>query len=76
MPQEKYKYMEIDIFIRFRCKDGYVGFDLFWHGWKNWVMINMMMMDMEMKTMMMVMMKIMMSLSIKTLPYHQGMHLV
>jgi len=36
MPQEKYKYMEIDIFIKFYCKDGYAKFNLCWHGWTNW----------------------------------------
>lgn len=71
MPQEKEKYMELGIFITFRCKDGYVRFDLCWHVWKNWVMMNMMMMMMlmmEMNTMMMVMMMRMMFLSLKTLP--------
>ena len=76
MPQGKDKYMEIGIFIRFRCKDGYVGFDVCWHGWRNWVMMNMMMMMMEMETMMMEIMKTMMSLSLKNLPYRQGMCLV
>ena len=76
MTHEKDKYMEIGIFIRFRCKDGYVKFDRCWYGWKNMIMMNMMIMAMEMKTMMIVMMLIMMSLSLKTLPYHQGMHLV
>jgi hypothetical protein len=68
MPQEEEKYMEIGIFNRFRCKDGYVRFDICWHGWKNWVMMNMMMMMEKMKRMM--------SLSLKNLPYHQGMRLV
>jgi hypothetical protein len=67
--------MEIGIFIRFRCKYGYVRFDICWHGRRNWVMMNMMMM-MEMKTMIMEMMKRMMSPSLKNLPYRQGMHLI
>ena len=40
------------------------------------IMVNMTMMVMEMKTMMIAMIMRMMSLSLKTLPYHQGMHLV
>ena len=76
MPQEKDKYMGIDIFIKFRCKDAYVGLDISWYGCKNLVMMNIMMIIMEIKTKIMVMKMRMMSLSLKNISYHQGMHLV
>lgn len=76
MPQEKDNYIHIGMFIRFRCKHGYVRFDLCWHQWTNWVMLNMMIMMMEIKTMMMMMMSMIISLHLKSLPYHQAMCLV
>ena len=72
MPQEIGEDTEINILIRFHRKVGYVGFDICWHGLINWVMMNMIMMMMEITSMRMTMI----SLSLKTLPYCQGMHLV